>query len=226
MKDKALEQKILNLAETAGIEGSRVFEVEKSVDTKAVNAYVTGFAGSKRIVLWDTIIAKLKEQELLFVMGHEMGHYKMGHVYQMIGLAVAMVFLGMFTVHRTSGWFIRKWKHRFGFDRMGDIASYPLLILLFSLAAFILQPGMMAFSRHNERAADKFGLEITRDNVAAASAFVKLQHENLGNPHPGPLYTFFRASHPPIGDRVEFINSYRPWSTGEPLQYEHYFKRE
>ncbi|MBD3165893.1 M48 family metalloprotease [bacterium] len=225
MKDKTLEAKILNLAETAGIQGGRVFEVDKSVDTRAVNAYVTGFAGSKRIVLWDTLLKKLKEDEVLFVMGHEMGHYKLGHVYQMIGLAVVMVFAGMFTVHRTSGWFIRKFKHRFGFDGMGDIASYPLLILLFSLVAFVLQPGMMAFSRHNERVADKFGLEITRDNQAAAAAFVKLQHENLGNPYPGPLYTFFRASHPPIGDRVEFINQYRPWSTGEKLQYEHYFNR-
>jgi Zn-dependent protease with chaperone function len=80
MKDKALEAKILALADKAGIEGSRVYEVNKSVDTKAVNAYVTGFINTKRIVLWDTIIAKLNEKELLFVMGHEMGHYVLGHV--------------------------------------------------------------------------------------------------------------------------------------------------
>ena len=74
MKDKALETEILALAERASIEGSRVFEVDKSVDTKTVSAYVTGFAGTKRIVLWDTIIDRLENDELLFVMGHEMGH--------------------------------------------------------------------------------------------------------------------------------------------------------
>ncbi|HEV2669293.1 MAG TPA: M48 family metallopeptidase, partial [Blastocatellia bacterium] len=84
MKDRELEAKILQLAGRAGIEGGRVYEVAKSEDTKALNAYVTGFGGTKRIVLWDTIIAKLNEDELLFVMGHEMGHYVLGHVWKSI----------------------------------------------------------------------------------------------------------------------------------------------
>jgi Zn-dependent protease with chaperone function len=75
MKDKTLETQILALADRAGISGGRVFEVAKSEDTKAVNAYVTGVGGTKRIVLWDTIIAALAPRELLVVMGHEMGHY-------------------------------------------------------------------------------------------------------------------------------------------------------
>ncbi len=83
MKDKGLETQILSLADRAGIEGGRVFEVNKSVDTKAVNAYVTGLGATKRIVLWDTIIAKLEPRELLTVMGHEMGHYVLGHVPQL-----------------------------------------------------------------------------------------------------------------------------------------------
>ena len=86
MKDKALEAQILALADRAGIEGSRVYEVNKSVDTKTVNAYVTGFGSTKRIVLWDTMLAKLDEPEVLFVMGHEMGHYVLGHVWQLIAL--------------------------------------------------------------------------------------------------------------------------------------------
>ena len=80
IQDKALEAKILALAERAGVKGSRVYEVNKSVDTKTVNAYVTGFLGTKRIVLWDTALNKLNEHELLFVMGHEMGHYALHHV--------------------------------------------------------------------------------------------------------------------------------------------------
>jgi Zn-dependent protease with chaperone function len=95
MKDEALEAQILALADRAGIAGSRVFEVDKSVDTKAVNAYVTGVGQTKRIVLWDTIIAKLERRELLFVMGHEMGHYVLGHVPETIAF-LSLVILATF----------------------------------------------------------------------------------------------------------------------------------
>ena len=81
MQDKQLEQKILGLASRAGIEGSRVYEVNMSADTKQINAYVTGVGTSKRIVIWDTAIAGLSEEQLLFVMGHEMGHYVLDHLW-------------------------------------------------------------------------------------------------------------------------------------------------
>lgn len=81
MKDKQLEQKILHLASRAGIEGSRVFEVDKSADTNQINAYVTGIGATKRIVIWDTAIKRLDEDQLLFVMGHEMGHYVLHHIW-------------------------------------------------------------------------------------------------------------------------------------------------
>ncbi len=95
MKNKELERSILALASRAGIEGSRVFEVDKSADTKAVNAYVTGFWQIKRIVLWDTLIKKLDEPELLVVMGHEMGHYVLGHVVRSILMSSIVIFVGL-----------------------------------------------------------------------------------------------------------------------------------
>ncbi|HUR46328.1 MAG TPA: M48 family metalloprotease, partial [Candidatus Saccharimonadales bacterium] len=80
MKNQVLAGRITALAESAGIHGSHIFEVNKSVDTTTVNAYVTGFLGTKRIVLWDTLLAKLTDDEVLYVMGHEMGHYVLNHV--------------------------------------------------------------------------------------------------------------------------------------------------
>ncbi len=79
MKDKALEAQILSLARRAGIEGSRVYEVDKSVDTRTVNAYVTGLGSTKRIVLWDTILDRLEPDQVLFVTAHEMGHFVLRH---------------------------------------------------------------------------------------------------------------------------------------------------
>jgi Zn-dependent protease with chaperone function len=226
MKDKALEAKILALAERAGIEGSRVFEVDKSTDTKKVNAYVVGVGSTKRIVLWDTLLAKANEDEVLFIMGHEMGHYVLGHVWQDIWLGTLFVTLVLFLIHRTADWLIRRFHRRFGFERLADIASLPLIVLLFSLAGLLAGPVMLAYSRHVEHEADRFGLEITRDNHAAASAFAKLQVENLGVPRPGWLYKVWRATHPPVGERIDFCNDYRPWQRNQPLVYGKYFREK
>jgi Zn-dependent protease with chaperone function len=225
MKNKELEAKILALAERAGIEGSRVHEVEKSEDTKALNAYVTGFGNTKRIVLWDTTIAKLSEDELLYVMGHEMGHYVLGHVWKTIGFFSLIIIVALYLIHRTAGWLIGKYRHRFGFDSLSDVASFPLIVLLFSFYLFLILPVGLAYSRHNEHESDRFGLEITRNNRAAATAFVKLQQENLGVPRPHWLVKLWQASHPPLGERIDFSNAYRPWQTSQPLQYEELFKK-
>jgi len=224
MKDRALEADILHLAERAGIEGSRVFEVAKSEDTKAVNAYVAGFGATKRIVLWDTIIAKLNRQQLLVVMGHEMGHYVLGHVWKQILILSSLIVVALYAVHRASGWLIAKHRARFGFEALSDVASLPLILILFGVASLVVTPVALAVSRHFEHEADRFGLEITRDNHAAATAFVTLQQENLGVPRPGPIYTWWRESHPPLGERIDFSNDYRPWEKNEPLVYADRFK--
>ncbi len=216
MNDKAIERSILALAERAGIGGSRVFEVDKSVNTKAVNAYVTGVFSTKRIVLWDTLLAKLDEPEVLVVMGHEMGHYALGHVVRSILLGSLVVLAGLFFVDRAGRWLIARFPGRLGFDRLSDVAAVPLILMLIDVASLFLSPVAMAYSRIQEHEADRFALDITHANHSGAMAFVKLQTENLGNPRPGPFYTIFRASHPSIGDRIDFCNSYHPWRSERP----------
>ena len=117
MQDKALEARILALADRAGIEGGRVFEVEKSVDTKTLNAYVAGVLNTKRIVLWDTTIARMNERELLFVMGHEMGHFVLGHVWQLIAVNFVLLLASFYGAYRTAGAVLRRYGERFGFTR-------------------------------------------------------------------------------------------------------------
>jgi Zn-dependent protease with chaperone function len=210
MRDKALEAEVLAVAGAAGVEGARVFEVEKSVDTKKVNAYVTGFGNTKRIVLWDTLLGRLSPRQTRFVVGHEVGHYVLGHVRLNIVVSSALTVAGLWGVHLTADLAIGRFGGWFGFERISDVASMPLLMLLLSLFSMAITPAMLALSRHHERAADRFGLDLTRDNHAAATAFVALQEQNLAVPRPGRLYKIFRASHPPIGERVDFINSYVP----------------
>jgi len=225
MQDKALETRILALADRAGIEGSRVFQVNKSVDTKTINAYVAGVAGTKRIVLWDTIIARMNERELLFVMGHEMGHYALGHVWQGIALSSFMILLSFYVAYKTAGAVIARYSARFGFASLSDIASLPLLFALTGAFSFVAVPFENAFTRHVEHEADRFGLEITQTNHSAATAFVTLQTDVLGVPRPGLLYKIWREGHPPLGERIEFANDYHPWRNGQPLVYGDRFKQ-
>jgi Zn-dependent protease with chaperone function len=226
MQDPALEAKILALAERSGIEGSRVFEVAKSVDTKTVNAYVTGFLASKRIVLWDTLLARLDEPEVLFVMGHEMGHYVLDHVLWGVALSALGAGLLLYATHRLAPRVIARFGARMGITSLADVASLPLLILLIEVGSLVFAPVGLAVSRHFEHEADRFGLELVHDNRAAALAFVKLQQSNLSIPRPGPLFVWWRASHPPLGARIDFANAYRPWERGEPLRYESHFEGE
>jgi Zn-dependent protease with chaperone function len=223
MADKALEAKILAMAERAGIEGSRVYEVNKSVDTNTVNAYVAGLGSTKRIVLWDTIIAQLEERELLFVMGHEMGHYVLGHIRNgMLVVAFAIPTM-LCAAHYSAKALLRRYKDRIGFDDLSNVAALPLISVIVGVFGFVAAPGFNALSRMQEHESDRFGLEITHDNVGCARAFAKLQEQNLGNPRPGLLFKLWRASHPPLGERIDFCNEYRPWETGEDQAYAELF---
>jgi STE24 endopeptidase len=224
MKDQRLESRILALAKQAGIEGSRVYQVRKSVDTETVNAYVTGLGGTKRIVLWDTILAKLEPDQILFVTAHEMGHFVLRHTLAVILGAALLATISLYVVHRVAGGLIARFSGRFGFDRLSDVASFPLLLLLGGVVSLLLTPAVLAFSRYQEHEADRFALEITRNNYAAATTFVRLHEENLTVPRPGRLYMLWRGSHPALGDRIDFANRYRPWEAGNQLRYDHYFR--
>src|SRR5213079_2759389 len=98
MKDQALEAQVLAEAARAGVEGARVFEVNKSVDTQKVNAYVTGVGRTKRIVLWDTLLARLTPEQIRFVVGHELGHYVLHHVWLNIVTSTALTVASLYGV--------------------------------------------------------------------------------------------------------------------------------
>jgi STE24 endopeptidase len=224
MKNKKLEKQILSLAERAGIEHGRVFEVNKSQDTSMLNAYVIGFGTTNRIVLWDTTIQQMKPDEILFVMGHEMGHYVLNHVWWDMLYLSALSFLIFYLTYRSAHFLLHRYHHRFGFKQLHEIASLPLLLFLITLFMLLSTPLSNCVSRYMEREADRFGLEITQNNKAAGKAFVALQQKNLAIPYPGRFYKFWRSTHPPLGERIDFCNSYCPWKQNLPLKYADEFK--
>lgn len=219
MKDRALEARILDLAQRTGIDVDRVFEVDMSRKTTAVNAYVTGFLGTKRIVLWDTLLAKLEPEQVLSVMGHEMGHFVLNHLLTGVAVVCALAFVGLGATHALATRLLPLLARWSRVEALGDFASLPLLISIAMAVGLVLTPVGYAFSRHSETEADRFSLELLRDNRAAAASFVALQRENLGFPRPGPLYQILRGSHPSLGERIDFCNTYRPWERAQPLRY-------
>ena len=134
------------------------------------------------------------------------------------------VLVALWLVHRSAGWVLRRFASRTGVQGLADIASLPLLVLILQGFALALSPIPLAVSRHMEHEADRFGLEITRDNYSCAMTFVKFVRHDLDYPTPGWLYQVWRSSHPPIGERIEFCNTYHPWRDGETERYGKYFK--
>jgi len=220
MDDTPLKAQILDLAARSGIPDSRVFVMDASKDTKKLNAYVTGLGQTKRIVLYDNLVEKMSSPEALFVVGHEMGHYLLHHVWIGLGLMVGLVFVFAFLSHLIVGKMIDANHARFGFDKLASPASLPLVVLCFSVFGFIFSPIQNGIWRHFEHASDVYGLERTHDNQAAVTAFEKMAAVNLSNPNPSALIKFWLYDHPTLSERVRFASSYEPTEKAEdPLRF-------
>ncbi len=218
LKDQVLAQKLLDLASKAGIEGGRVYQVDKSRQTKVMNAYVTGIGPTKRIVMWDTLLAKMSHDEVLAVMGHEMGHYALNHIWKGLASGILISLLVCFTLQKAYEAGVRQWGSEWGIISNGDPASLPWLMLIVTATLFLLSPVMSGISRYTEHQSDVFSLEMTHLNRPMATAMVKLSEDSKTIPLPHPFIEFWRYSHPPIAKRVDFALHYKPWTEGKPNQ--------
>jgi STE24 endopeptidase len=216
LRDASLRQALLEEASRAGIENKRVYEVDKSKQTKEMNAYVTGIGPSARIVMWDTLLAKLDRDEILAVMGHEMGHYVLKHLWKGIAFTIAITFLGFFIAQRLFEWGLARWGVGWKIDGRADPAAIPWLLAVSSILAFLLSPVYSGYSRHVEHQADVFGLELTHLNEAMASSFVKFAEDSKADPRPPRFIEWWRYSHPSLGRRIDFVLAYKPWEKGQP----------
>ena len=216
LQDQELRAKILTLAARAGIPGRNVYEVDKSRQTKKYNAYVNGFGPSQRIVLWDTTLEGMKEDEILAVMAHEMGHYVLRHIWKGIAFFSLLSFALFYCSGLIARWATARFGARWGFRETHDLASLPLLGVTITLLSFLAMPLINGFSRTVEHEADVFGLEVTHLNDAAARAFIKLGSQNKSDPEPSGFVKVFEYSHPPMIERIRFAIRYRPWMEGKP----------
>ena len=202
----------------------RMFEMNASSKLTAQNAYVAGFGGSKRVVVWDTTLAKATIPETLFVFGHEMGHYVLLHIPKELSLLAVLVLALFYLAYRCTGWMLERWGEHWGIRSIDDWASLPMLLLLISCLTFLAAPAFNSISRYFEREADRYGLEVIHGLVpdssqVAARYFLKSGETNLADPNPSPFIKFWLFDHPSRSERVQFAASYDPWSRGEQPKY-------
>lgn len=225
-KDPALTAELQEMVKHAGqdIPPERMFWMGAGEKTTTLNAYVTGFGASKRIVVWDTTIAKMSTPQIVFVAGHEMGHYVLKHIQKGFTFIAGLLLVIFYIGYRTIGWVLTKWGTQWGIGGLDDWASYPALLLLLSLIATVAGPVGSTFSRRQEHQADQYGLEVTHgltpdSGQVAAQAFNVLGDVDLADPDPSPLRIFLFYDHPAIPDRIKYCLSYDPWGKGEAGEF-------
>ncbi len=197
LKDEKLKNAIEDLMQKAGLKANGVYTIDASKRDNRLNAYFGGLGKSKRVVLFDTLIRKLNQNELLAVLGHELGHFKHKDIIKNI---IMMGFL-MFVMFFIFGNLPQELFNAIGVMK----APYSIIaiFLIFSpIISFIFMPLFGLVSRANEYAADKYGAEC-EDEVALANALEKLANENKSFPKSHPIYIFFYYTHPPLVERLK-----------------------
>lgn len=205
LKDKALETKILSLAKQADIPSNHVYEVNMSAKTNGLNAYVTGIGENSRIVLWDTTLNRLTDEEILFIMAHEMGHYVKKDIYLNMAVYLFMTLIGLWGIAKIMPWMIKRYGSLLKIKQMSNIHSLPLFFLISSFLLFFSSPISNAVSRFQETRADEYAMELMENPEAAVSTFQQLTKVGLGEVNPSVLVKWFRYSHPPMIERINHV---------------------
>ena len=194
-----LKEEIESMMSSAGLRNSGIFVMDAQKRDNRLNAFFGGLGRSKRVVLFDTLLEKLNKDELLAVLGHELGHFKHGDIIKNIALMGSVLFASFYIFgHIGNSTYMQM-------NTTPDAGvKISFMILLFPLLGFAFTPLISFLSRHNEFAADKYGSSLAgKKNLI--SALLKLIGENRSFPKSHPLVTFFYHTHPPIVERLEAL---------------------
>jgi Zn-dependent protease with chaperone function len=224
--DPALVQRLEQVVARSGVSipPERMFLMKASAKSTELNAYVTGFGASKRVVVWDTTIAHSTPDEIAFIFAHEMGHYALGHV--VLGVALTCVgllplfWIGYYCVRMLLGRYGSVW----GIPAQQDWGALAVMLLVAIALSTLTEPVSDAFSRAIEHNADVYGQEAVHGIVADPQAvgrrsFQALGEESLDDPTPHPVFEWWFDTHPTIRFRTAFAWAYDPWGAGEQPKY-------
>lgn len=202
IEDGSLKDKIASYADKQGFKLKGIYVMDSSKRSTKLNAFFTGFGRFRKVVLFDTLIEKLSEDELLSVLAHEIGHAKCNHIFKGILLSTIQTGLIFYLLSLIIN------RHDFTLAFMNEYSIYASLFFfayLLSPTNFIISIIVNKLSRKNEYEADNFAAKTVGTGQHLISALKKLAGENMANLSPHPLYVKFYYSHPPLRDRFDFL---------------------
>lgn len=205
VKDEELKKKIELLLAKVGLKTKGIFQVDEGKRSKHTNAYFTGIGKTKRIVLFDTLLASHSHDEILAVLAHEIGHWKKKHILKQLVFMIAASLAGFYLVYLIVNW--PPLYRAFGIQQTPVYAGLLLVSLYFSCIGFFFSPLGAMITRRYEREADKMAVDLTGTSEPMINALKRLAKDNLSNLHPHPLYVWFYYSHPPLIERIEYLKT-------------------
>jgi len=225
-RDPALVAQLERVVARSGVSlpPERMFFMRASSKVTSMNAYVTGFGPSKRLVLWDTTIAGATPDELAGVFGHELGHYALHHIVLGLLFSAVGLLVGFFVGQRMTWWLLRRYGARWRIRSQNDWACLAVLVLVLNVLSFVSEPFDNAVSRSIEHAADVYGQEaihgiVTDPQTTTQQGFQKLGENSLDDPTPHPFVEFWMNNHPSTASRAAFAAAYNPWTAGQHPKY-------
>lgn len=200
LPESPLKEQILSMARANGIPARQIFEFDASKQTTKISAHVSGLFGAARISLNDNLVNRSSPEEIKAVLGHEMGHYVLNHIYKSIIFAGVLVVIGFALLPWAFGWISARYAHRLGIRGIEDVAGLPLLMALFSIYVFLLTPVLNTIVRVEEAEADAFGLNASREPDGFAQTALHLSEYR--KMRPGTLEEVLFYDHPSGWERI------------------------
>jgi len=199
LHDEELRSRLVRLGEGAGTRVRGVYKWHLSEKSKKANAALTGLGATRRIILADTLLDNYSPDEIEAVLAHELGHHVHKHILKSMGVQAGVTFVGFWAANWALHYGVDRWHM---FETISDFANLPLLVLIFTLLSFFLMPALNAFSRYNERQADRYAFESIASVAPFVSSMNKLAEQNLAERTPSPWVEWWFHSHPAIARRL------------------------
>ena len=200
LADGPVKQSILSMARANGVPADNVYQFDASKQSNRISANVSGIFGSAAVRLNDNLLERTSLPEIKGVMGHELGHYVLNHIYKFIVEFGVIIVIGFAFLRWSMAWAIARWGARWDVRGPGDTAGMPLLIALFSVYLFVLTPVTNTIVRVAEEEADIFGLNAAREGDGFAEVDLKLTEYRKADP--GPVEEFILYDHPSPRKRI------------------------
>ncbi len=214
MEAGPLRSKIEAMAARYDVPAEHIYVFDQSKQHKRISANVSGIGPTIRISLNDNLLERTSDEEVLAVMGHELGHYKLNHVWWIVGIVLAIFALGLFLASRIAPWLIARYGERWGVRELADPASLPVLGILLSVYFLLMTPAFNSLIRINESSADAFGLEAAREPDGFARVAMRLsEYRKI---EPGAVEEFLFFDHPSGRTRVTMAMEWKAANVEDP----------